>query len=256
MTSEKPSQHSITSGKVDEVDGQPVGKGNLGVLGNTSQIFTKLGGDIYKIAQQIMDKHYCIKISDLATVCIRSIKGATKRDILDEIHRLELGKFLFDGNALLSTSVLKNQTRQEILDAISARPGINFSRLRYTTGKGNHLLAWHLSVLEKFAFIRSATIGGSLTYFPKDAPPDLDVFNTLLNKPGMKEILLLLRRLGKIKCKDLEFAISLHHATAFRRLHKLIEYGFVQALVDVDHEVTAYMINPAWAEPIRKIRED
>jgi predicted transcriptional regulator len=251
MTGEKPSRNSITSVKIDAVDGQSVGEGNLGMLGNTSQMFTKLGGKIYRIAQQIMDKHYCINISDLATACFRSIKSATKRDILDEIHRLKLEKFLFNGNALTGTSVLKNLARNEVLDAIATSPGINFSRLRYATGKGNHLLAWHLSVLEKFAYIRSATIDGSLAYFPKGAPPDHDVLNAFLNKPGLKEILNLFMQLGKLRTKDIEFALKLPHATAFRRLRKLIDHGFVQDLADVEREAIWYEINPAWIEPIR-----
>jgi predicted transcriptional regulator len=228
---------------------------NQGIHGSCFQPFSKLGLEIYKIAQHIMDKHYCINLSDLATACVRFIKGANKIDILNEIHRLEKERIFLDGHALTNSEVLKNPVRKEIRDIISSSPGVNFSRLRDTTGKGNHLLAWHLSVLEKFTYIRSATIDGSLAYFAKDAPPDQDVLNALSHKPGLKEMLILVLKLGEMKSKEIELALKLPHATAFRRLRKLVEHGFLQEQVYVEHDAMRYKVNLAWIEPIRKLRE-
>jgi len=251
MADEKTSP--IVPEKMDKVNSQAVVEGFRGTRGSASQLFTRLGAQVYKIAQQMMNKHYCINISDLVTSCTRFIKNATKRDIIEEIDRLEREKVLFDGTALTIDDVLENPTRKELLEIVSTSPGINFSRLRNTTGKGNHLLAWHLAVLEKFAFLRSTTIDGSQVYLPKDAPPEHDVLNAFLNKPGMRELLLLLARYGKMKGREIELALKLPHATAFRRLQKLVERGLIQELVDEENDATWYEIKPAWIEPIRKL---
>ncbi|MEX2680795.1 MAG: hypothetical protein Q6373_004295 [Candidatus Sigynarchaeota archaeon] len=166
-------------------------EGFQGTRGNASRSFSKLGAKVYNIAQQMMDKHYCINMSDLVIACTRFIKNATKQEVIEEIDRLEREKIFFDGKALTVDAVLENPTRKEIFEIVSTSPGINFTRLRNTTGKGNHLLAWHLAVLEKFGFIRSAPIDGSLAYFPKAAPPEHDVLNAFLNKPGLRDLLFL-----------------------------------------------------------------
>ncbi len=255
MTDEKPCPIQITSEKITEVDNKTSIKGDKDTRRDVSQPFSRLGEKIYEIAQQIMDKHYRIKISDLTTACTRFIKDATKRDIINEIDRLEREKFFLDGNALMRDTLLENPTRKNLLEFITKSPGINFSGMRNATGKGNFSLAWHLSVLEKFSLIRAATIDGSLVYFPKESPPDRDVLNAFLNKTGMKEVLLMLIRHKQVKCKDIEFALKLPHATAFRRLRRLIERGFVKEVVDVEHNTTWYELNPAWIEILNRLQE-
>ncbi|MBN2150181.1 MAG: hypothetical protein JW839_01920 [Candidatus Lokiarchaeota archaeon] len=241
-------------GGMGEANGQAAAGGDWSAPAGMPLPSSKLGTEVYKIAQQMMDKHYCINIADLATACTRFIKDATRRSILDEIHRLERDRFLFDGKALTGTTVLENATRKELLGIITASPGIGFPRLRDATGKGNYLLAWHLSVLEKFTFVRSATIDGSLAYFPRAAPPGHDVLHAFLNRPGLKEMLLLFLRLGRLKAKAVESALDLPHATANRRLRKLVDRGFVEELVDVEGGATSYELSPAWAEPMRKFK--
>ncbi|MEX2680794.1 MAG: hypothetical protein Q6373_004290 [Candidatus Sigynarchaeota archaeon] len=55
--------------------------------------------------------------------------------------------------------------------------------------------------------------------------------------------------------KDVEIELNLPHATAFRRLQKLIERGLVQELSDAETEVTWYELKPEWIEPIRGSRD-
>nr|MDO8115010.1 hypothetical protein [Candidatus Sigynarchaeota archaeon] len=221
----------------------------------SNQSSIELRDRILQIANTYIDKHYIIDLSDLLFNCYKSIKNFDKNDINKEIDKMIKDKFFFNGKALTKPGVLINENRKEFFNIVTANPGINFSGIREITQKGNHLLAWHLSVLEKFGFIRSSAIEGNQVYFPSEVPTEHAKLFFAMRKPGVREILQIIEKGKAASFKHIKTFFPVAQSTIFQRLKKLVEYGLIKEQF-VENEEPIFVINQEHEEFVKKMLKE
>ena len=77
-------------------------------------------------------------------------------------------KKIVEGSTLTSDEILNNTIRKRIYDLINENPGIIFHRIKTELDLSNAVGAWHLSILERFEYIRTLVFDNHEIYLNPD----------------------------------------------------------------------------------------
>ena len=89
-------------------------------------------------------------------------------------------------------NILANPLRKRIYFLIQSYPAVNFNYLKNILQIGSNQLLWHVSVLEKFNYIKSNQIGKIIVYSVPNVPRNELILSFLILKGSMRNLLRLL----------------------------------------------------------------
>ncbi|MFX0189024.1 MAG: hypothetical protein ACFE8A_14960 [Candidatus Hodarchaeota archaeon] len=140
------------------------------------------------------------------------------------IANLVKKKKIVVGSKLTKKDILLIPKRKKIYDYIRKNPGTYFFRILNELGLSNNVVVWHLSLLEKFDFIRKLKIDNIDVYFESNL--DLKEIKKfyILSKEKYKNIIQYLRINDTgITKTQLSTELKIHHNTATKYLNSLLE---------------------------------
>jgi predicted transcriptional regulator len=129
-------------------------------------------------------------------------------------------------------------TRDRILQAVRAYPGIHLRSLVRHLGTSLALIQYHLRALEEAGQVRSHSVEGFHRYFPvetyRDLTPRERAILNLLRRERPLEIVLALLEFGRLQHKELVDIVGGSKAALTYHLEKLADAGIVQKVAKGD----------------------
>lgn len=125
--------------------------------------------DIYEIIIDYLNKN---RVFELYMV-IPYVSSRLSRNEID-LSRQGIAKILqnflnknmvVEGSRLTREEILNNEKRKRINQFIRRNPGVYFYRIVKELNIANHVVVWHLNMLEDFSFISKTAIGKKDIYF-------------------------------------------------------------------------------------------
>jgi DNA-binding transcriptional ArsR family regulator len=123
----------------------------------------------------------------------------------------------------------EHPTRQALLDAVAAQPGIHFQALCRALGKGRGVVGHHLSKLVEAGQVVAAKKGGFTCYFAKGGPTASLAAVTALKADGAQRLLQELLARPDRSGLELAQATGLSPSTVHYHLQRLQDAGLVAA---------------------------
>ena len=124
---------------------------------------------------------------------------------------------------LSKKDISEQYARGEILGYIKQNPGESYNNIKRDLGMPNGTLAYHLSVLEKGGYIKSAKDGMYRRYYPRKMR--VNPYGRITRV--QEEILLRIEETPGISQKDLSALVGLSTATINYHIRKLSEKGII-----------------------------
>ncbi|MHA2181235.1 MAG: hypothetical protein ACXAAH_07410, partial [Promethearchaeota archaeon] len=90
------------------------------------------------------------------------------RKIEEILRALVNKKLIVEGSKLIYSNILQNKKRKQIYNLILENPGIYFNRILNKLQFSNHVVVWHLNVLQKFNFIKKEILENHDVYFSSE----------------------------------------------------------------------------------------
>jgi len=125
---------------------------------------------------------------------------------------------------LSKKDISEQYARGEILGYIKQNPGESYNNIKRDLGMPNGTLAYHLSVLEKGGYIKSAKDGMYRRYYPRKMR--VNPYGRITRV--QEEILLRIEETPGISQKDLSALVGLSTATINYHIRKLSEKGIIK----------------------------
>jgi len=144
------------------------------------------------------------------------------------IANLEKKKKIVDGSKLTKEDILLLPKRKKIYDYVIKNPGTFFVRIINELGLSNHVVVWHLSILEKFDFIRKIKIDNIDIYFESSLDFKKIKKYYIFSREKFKKIIQYLRinDTGNTKTK-LSMKLKMHNKTITKCLNILLELNII-----------------------------
>ncbi|MHA1149060.1 MAG: winged helix-turn-helix transcriptional regulator [Promethearchaeota archaeon] len=95
----------------------------------------------------------------------RSKANISKQGIENALKSLVQKNLIVEGSKIMNENILVNKKRREIYRFIIKHPGTHFNRILKQLNIANHVVVWHLNMLEKFNLIKKASIDNREIYF-------------------------------------------------------------------------------------------
>jgi predicted transcriptional regulator len=172
------------------------------------------------------------ELMDTEQVQITVLGGVKEPVILGALAATEAGKFSLLGffiplyTKLKKDEILDQFTRGKIYGYVMANPGDHYNSIQKTLGIPNGTFAYHLQVLEKEGFIRSARYGTRRCFFPADMRiPEQE---TAL-KAGQRLIIEKILEQPGISQKEIADSLGVSPATVSYHVKGLLELGVVDS---------------------------
>ncbi len=133
-------------------------------------------------------------------------------------------KLVVEGSVLLKTDVLKNLQRRQIYHFIEENPGAIFNKILKSLKLSNYVVFWHVKILIKFEFIKTARIDNHDAFFNVTITPENFRFYYLKEKEISKQIINFLTEndIGVSKTK-ISLDLKMHINTVNKYLELLEE---------------------------------
>lgn len=152
-------------------------------------------------------------------------------------------KLIVEGSKLTSNEILQNAKRVEIYDFILKNPGTYFNKIITKLKISNHIVVWHLNMLEKFGYIKKEKIENHNVYFDSEvAFNEVRIKYYLSNRKCEKIIgYLQINKIG-INKTQLSTDLSMHINTVQKYLIILEKIGVISK--KKQSRTTLYFLNP------------
>ncbi len=144
-----------------------------------------------------------------------------------EALRFHILRFLLPLYSRLNEKTIEKDIRQQnirgrIFQRIKDEPGENFSSILAGVNAGSGTTVYHLSVLEREGYIRSAVSGRSKLFWPKKEFPGIE--SVALTDIGRK-IIELLKSKGRVSRTDILGELGVSKSTLHEQITKLKDMG-------------------------------
>ncbi|MHA1988049.1 MAG: winged helix-turn-helix transcriptional regulator [Promethearchaeota archaeon] len=115
------------------------------------------------------------------------------RKIEEILRALVNKKLIVEGSKLIYSNILQNKKRKQIYNLILENPGIYFNRILNKLQFSNHVVVWHLNVLQKFNFIKKEILENHDVYFSSEFDVKHSQFAYITSKDKSRKIINYLR---------------------------------------------------------------
>lgn len=186
---------------------------------------------ILELVEEYLDKKPYFSIKDISTYIAnrtRNNPDINQRGIEKVIKSLVKKHIIIPGTKLMRKDMIENETRNEILEYIITKPGININTIMNDLGVGSNQALWHLSCLEKFQCIRSKKYGNQKVFFPFEFASDLEDLFYYFGLDIVKDILNYLKRENEpTNVSSIVDGLGSHHYTISKYLKILNELELI-----------------------------
>ena len=137
---------------------------------------------VLSIVREYLSKKAFFSMKDIVEFVNNRVKhnpDINKNRVELIIKSLIKKRVIIPGTKLMQKDIIDNPTRNEIYKYITQNPGRNINKIMKMHNLGSNLALWHLSVLEKFQFIRSKKIRNRCVFFKFDSDPKFDQLHYL-----------------------------------------------------------------------------
>jgi predicted transcriptional regulator len=137
-------------------------------------------------------------------------------------------KIIVEGSKLTKKDILRNSKRRAIYKFIRKNPGSIPHNIMKKLQISNYEIYWHLTMLEKFDFIKRGDIDGHDAYFATKRLPKEMYKQYIINKPKSKQIVEYLKQnnIGVTKTK-IAGDLSMHFNTVSKYLKLLQDIDII-----------------------------
>ena len=187
--------------------------------------------EVYKTIKEYLKKNHFFKLDEIIPFLkfnLPKSMNINKNKIQRIINSLIKKGLISPGSKLTWDDILKNKTRYEIFNYIEENPGVYLNEIMTSNNIGAHQALWHINILKKYLFIRSAHIENRKVYFKYKLDPKYDKFFYYLKNEKVQRILDLMEDndeglVPTIISNDL----NMHYDTTRKYLEKLINLNLV-----------------------------
>jgi predicted transcriptional regulator len=199
---------------------------------------------ILQIAKEIMDDHYVLDSDQLYHRCIRSIKDIAPQEINDALLVLLKQKILVHGKATTRQTILENENRTAVLNAVKNNPGIHLNKLATIVPINRGTIKWHLEMLTKFDLIKARNIENQLAFFEFIIEPRLEQMYYILNKKHVTRIARVIESQPGITITEAITTLNIPRSTFLRKIKDMVAEGLVVLDVASDSEACLHLSPP------------
>lgn len=187
---------------------------------------------ILTLLREYMEKYRTFNMKKVMSYLSHRIKFSSinlnQAGIENILKALVEKNFIVEGSKLLREEVLENSIRKRIYDYILSNPGIHFRGLVRNLDLSNHVVVWHINVLERFEFIKRAEIENREIYYDVRLHLEDIKKQYYLSKQKSQQIIQFLKSSKKSYSKTkLAKQLGMHFNTISKYLAILVEYGII-----------------------------
>jgi len=150
-------------------------------------------------------------------------------------------RVIIPGTKLMKEDIIDNPTRNEIYKYIKQNPGRNINEIMKTHNLGSNLALWHLSVLEKFQFVRSKKIRNRCVFFKFDSDPKFDQLHYYMANDIVQAIINLMKNGRPLKITEIADGLKKNHNTIKKYLEALTDLKLVE--IEKEKSRNLYKLN-------------
>ena len=185
---------------------------------------------ILNVVEEYLNKNRYFNLSEILPFIVSRFRMASVdiniRRIEEILRILVKKKLVVEGSKLINNDILKNEKRKQIYEYILENPGIYFNRILKELNISNHVVVWHLNVLQKFNFIKKEKIESHDIYFDSKFDVKSSKFAYITSKDKSKKIINYL--------KDNDFGITKTQLSKNLRIHPNTISKYLKALEKFD----------------------
>ncbi len=162
----------------------------------------------------------------IITKCTNLSININKKGIEQIIGSLIKKRMIVERSTLSKEDVLINANRKLIYDYICSNPGKYGAQFIKDLNLSHHVIVWHLSVLEKFRFIKQGSFDNHTLYY--DSKMNFDDVKINYLKSNNKKLLISLKQdnIGR-NITQLSNHLGVHHRTLNKKLEILAKYNIL-----------------------------
>jgi predicted transcriptional regulator len=188
---------------------------------------------VLQIVQEYLDENRQFEMNKILPFIVARFRFSSVNINKDGIRRILKSliekKLIVEGSKLSHDDILENIKRRKIYEYIAQNPGVYFNLILNELNLSNHVIVWHLEMLEKFEFINKTEFENHEIYFSKDYEINDAKINYFLVKDESRKIIEFLRLNDKGVSKTrLSNELGMHYYTITKYIDKLIDYEIVK----------------------------
>ena len=187
---------------------------------------------ILKFVQEFLDKNRKFDMKKMISFIQSRLKfseiNLNRAGIKNILKSLINKNFIVEGSKLSRNNILNNEKRRNIYNYILSHPGTYFNRIKSDLSLPNHIIVWHIEMLERFHLINKKKIEDHEVYFGTDQKIENPKIHYFLAKAKSQEIIQYLKNRNKGLPKTLiAEELNMHFNTITKYINTLETYGIV-----------------------------
>ncbi|TFF90322.1 MAG: hypothetical protein EU548_03615 [Promethearchaeota archaeon] len=214
---------------------------------------------ILNFVQEYLDKNRTFDMKKMISFIQSRLKFSEiniNRMGIKKILRFLIKKnFIVEGSKLSRNDILNNEKRKMIYNYILSHPGTYFNRIKSDLHLSNHIIVWHIEMLEKFHLINKKTIDDHDVYFGTDQEiEDLKIYY-FLAKTKSQDIICYLKNSHKgLPKTHIAKELNMHYNTLTKYINILENFGIISKK-ELPNK-TLYFLNKVRYEKILQLEQN
>ncbi|MHA1371158.1 MAG: hypothetical protein ACTSWN_17285 [Promethearchaeota archaeon] len=207
---------------------------------------------VYKLALDILSEtKKPLNLNILFSQCLSRLH-LSPNQANSTIATLIKKRMIIEGTKLTRGHVLRNKTRQKIFNHVRKSPGTYVRDIRRTLNIGSSEAKWHLSMLEKFGFIRKKVLGKYVAYYPAELTETFDEILCMLHVDSSYRVFYDCFVNPEATLDEIARRVEIHPQTAKYHIDRFITSGLIinsanRYSVNMDMWADILKIAPAFA---------
>ena len=187
---------------------------------------------VFSVVQEYLNKNRYFDVSEILPFIVSRFRMSSininMKGIEEILKSLVKKKIIVEGSKLSIDEILKNEKRKKIYDFILDNPGTYFYKIVTKLGISNHVVVWHLKMLQKFNFIKVEKFENHNVYFDAQFNVKNSKFAYITSKEKVKKIIVYLRENDYgISKSQLSNALKMHPNTISKYLKMLEQINMI-----------------------------
>ena len=209
---------------------------------------------VYDAIMEYLDQNRYLNVDTVVPYLISRFSNTSvnlnKKGILSIIDSLIRKNLIVEGSKLVKDDILKNSNRYNIFQYIIKNPAIYFYKILADLQYPNHVIIWHLNILEDFGFIKKSKIKKNVVY--SEISLDREDVKTIfyLKKKPSKIIIQKLRKNNLGLTKTQISKSTKMHPNTVKKYVKVLDSVGILAKEKYSHK-TIYFLNEKKLENIK-----
>ncbi len=187
---------------------------------------------VFSVVQEYLNKNRYFDVNEILPFIVSRFRMSSininMKGIEEILKSLVKKKIIVEGSKLSIDEILNNEKRKKIYDFILDNPGTYFYKIVTKLGISNHVVVWHLKMLQKFNFIKVEKFENHNVYFDAQFNVKNSKFAYITSKEKVKKIIVYLQENDYgISKSQLSNALKMHPNTISKYLKMLEQFNIV-----------------------------